>query len=137
MLKDFQIKGHSIDYPLTFLFKNSATRPLASHLKWQSANRASFIHCQSRPRNPASRHPHTDKKHTQEASVIRVLIDCWGMREGLQFLCTIASKINVTLKGVHLPIFKLHSILAVANLLAHYNKSQICYRSQISLQSAS
>ena len=30
-------------------------------------------------------------------------------------------------KGVYLPISKLHSILAVANLLAHYNKSQICY----------
>ena len=31
---------------------------------------------------------------------------------------------------------KLHSILAVANLLAHNNRSQICYCSQISLQSA-
>ena len=41
----------------------------------------------------------------------------------------IASKINV-------PISKLHSILAVANLLAHNNKSQICYCGQISLQSA-
>ena len=50
--------------------------------------------------------------------------------------CTIASKINVTPKGVHLPISKLHSILAVANLLAHNNKSQICYCGQISLQSA-
>ena len=46
------------------------------------------------------------------------------------------SKINVTPKGVHLPISKLHSILAVANLLAHNNKSQICYCGQISLQSA-
>ena len=49
---------------------------------------------------------------------------------------TVASKINVTPKGVYLPISKLHSILAVANLLAHNNKSQICYCSQISLQSA-
>ena len=48
----------------------------------------------------------------------------------------IASKINVTPKGVHLPISKLHSILAVVNLLAHNNKSQICYCGQISLQSA-
>ena len=48
----------------------------------------------------------------------------------------IASKINVTPKGVYLPISKLHSILAVANLLAHNNKSQICYCGQISLQSA-
>ena len=39
-------------------------------------------------------------------------------------------------KGVCLPISKLHSILAVANLLAHNNKSQICYCGQISLQSA-
>ena len=50
--------------------------------------------------------------------------------------CTIASKINVTPDGVYLPISKLHSILAVANLLAHNNKSQICYCGQISLQSA-
>ena len=39
-------------------------------------------------------------------------------------------------KCVHLPISKLHSILAVANLLAHNNISQICYCGQISLQSA-
>ena len=51
-------------------------------------------------------------------------------------MCTIASKINGTPKGVNLPISKLHSILAVANLLAHNNKSQICYCGQISLQSA-
>ena len=37
--------------------------------------------------------------------------------------------------GVYLPISKLHSILAVANLLAHNNKSQICYCGQILLQS--
>ena len=49
---------------------------------------------------------------------------------------TAVSKINVTPKGVYLPISKLHSILAVANLLAHNNKSQICYCGQISLQSA-
>ena len=35
-----------------------------------------------------------------------------------------------------LSISKLNSILAVANLLAHNNKSQICYCGQISLQSA-
>ena len=45
-------------------------------------------------------------------------------------------KINVTPKGVYLPISKLHSILAAANLLAHNNMSQICYCGQISLQSA-
>ena len=44
-------------------------------------------------------------------------------------MCTIASKINGTPKGVCLPISKLHSILAVANLLAHNNKSQICWQS--------
>ena len=49
---------------------------------------------------------------------------------------TIASKINVTPKGVYLPNSKLRSILAVANLLAHNNESQICYCDQISLQSA-
>ena len=50
--------------------------------------------------------------------------------------CTIASKINVTPKVVYLPISKLQSILAVAYLLAHNNKSQIYYCGQISLQSA-
>ena len=40
-------------------------------------------------------------------------------------LRTIASKINVTPKDVYLLISKLHSILAVLNLLALYNKSQI------------
>ena len=50
--------------------------------------------------------------------------------------CNIASKIKVTPKGVYLPISKLHSILGVANLLAHNNISQICYCGQISLQSA-
>ena len=44
--------------------------------------------------------------------------------------CTIASKINGTRRGVYLPISKLHSILAVANLLAHNNISQICYCGQ-------
>ena len=49
---------------------------------------------------------------------------------------TIASKINVTPKYVYSPISKLHSIFSVTNLLAHNNKSQICYCGQISLQSA-
>ena len=49
---------------------------------------------------------------------------------------TIASKINVTTKDVYLPISKLHSILAVANLLSHKNISQICYCGQIPLHSA-
>ena len=40
------------------------------------------------------------------------------------------------LKSVHLPILKLHSILAVANLLVHNNISQLYYCGQISLQSA-
>ena len=58
------------------------------------------------------------------------------MRAPRVFDCNIASKINVTPKGVYLPISKLHSILAVVNLLAHNNISQICYCGQISLQSA-
>ena len=47
---------------------------------------------------------------------------------------TITIKINGTTKGVYLLILKLHSILTTANLLAH-NICQICYCSQISLQS--
>ena len=46
------------------------------------------------------------------------------------------AKYMIPPKGVYLPISKLHSILAVANLLGHNNKSQICYCGQISLQSA-
>ena len=46
------------------------------------------------------------------------------------------AKINVTPKVVYWPISKLHLILAVANLLAHNNITQICYCGQISLQSA-
>ena len=37
---------------------------------------------------------------------------------------TIASKINGTPKGVYLPISKLNSVLAVANLVAHNNISK-------------
>ena len=52
--------------------------------------------------------------------------------------CTIASKVNVASEGVYLPISKLYSILAIANLLAHYNNiSQICYCGQILFQSFS
>ena len=56
--------------------------------------------------------------------------------ESREYKGTINSKIYVTPKGVYLPISKLHSNLAVANLLAHNNKSQICYCGQISLQNA-
>ena len=45
---------------------------------------------------------------------------------------TIASKINVTPKGIYMPISKLHSILAIVNLLAHNSISRICYCGQIS-----
>ena len=37
------------------------------------------------------------------------------------FNCTNNSKINGTPRSVYLPISKLHSIQALANLLAHYN----------------
>ena len=39
--------------------------------------------------------------------------------------CTIASKINVTPKGIYLLISKQHSILAVANLFSHNNISHL------------
>ena len=47
----------------------------------------------------------------------------------MAFQCNITSKINVTPKGDYLAISKLYSILA--NLLAHNNKSKICYCGQI------
>ena len=43
--------------------------------------------------------------------------------------CPNASKINGTPNSVYLLILKLHSILAVANLLAHNNRSQILLQS--------
>ena len=45
------------------------------------------------------------------------------------FKYTISSKINVTPKVVYLPISKLHSIVAVANLPTHNNISQISLQS--------
>ena len=57
----------------------------------------------------------------------------WPFHQANQ--CTIASRINVTPKGVNLPGSKPHSILAKANLLAHNNISQICYCGQILSQS--
>ena len=47
--------------------------------------------------------------------------------------CIITSKINGTPKGVYFPITKLHSILALANLLAHNSIDQVCYCGKISL----
>ena len=40
----------------------------------------------------------------------------------VMYACTVNRKINGTPKGVYLSISKLHSILAVANLLAYNNK---------------
>ena len=60
----------------------------------------------------------------------------WTTTQTVRHVGTINSKINGTSKGVYFSISKLHSILAVANLLAHNNISQICYCDQISLQSA-
>ena len=46
--------------------------------------------------------------------------------------CAIYSKVNGTPKGVYLPVSKLHSILAVGNLLAH-NNLWLCYYVQVNL----
>ena len=43
-------------------------------------------------------------------------------KRDLHVRCSSSSKINVIPQGVYLPISKLHSILTVANLLAHNNK---------------
>ena len=45
---------------------------------------------------------------------------------------TVNNKINGTTKDVYLPISKIHSILAVANLLA-YNNLWLCYYVQVNL----
>ena len=44
-----------------------------------------------------------------------------NLRNSIGIKCTINSKINGTLKGLYLPISKLHLILAAANLLGHNN----------------
>ena len=56
-----------------------------------------------------------------------------GFQVGIRH-CAINCKIYVTPKCVCLPISKLRWFLAVANLLAHNNISQICYCGQISLE---
>ena len=69
-----------------------------------------------------------------------MLIILWNTRglaiNILTFIFHRTSKINVTPKDVYLLISKLLSILAVANVLAHNNISQICYCGHISIQSA-
>ena len=65
--------------------------------------------------------------------ILQVKLNCYCTRGTIG---SNGSKINITPKGVYLPNSKLHSILAVANLLAHNNISQICYCGQISLPSA-
>ena len=44
-----------------------------------------------------------------------------NLRNSIGIKCTINSKINGIPEGVYLPISKLHSILAAANLLGHNN----------------
>ena len=45
--------------------------------------------------------------------------------------CAINSEVNCTPVGVSLPILKLHSIIAVTNLLAH-NNLWLCFYGQVS-----
>ena len=57
--------------------------------------------------------------------IIRVVPIC----RYVYYWCSIASKINVIPEGIYLPISKQLSILALANLLAHKNISQISLQS--------
>ena len=75
-----------------------------------------------------------DKLSIKKIRLTNFITKIWFVN--ILYLRTLASKINDTPKGAYLPILKLHSILVVANLLAHNNKSKICYCGQISLQSA-
>ena len=70
-------------------------------------------------------------KPTLTQTIFLEVVGEWEIN--LAVLCTIASKINVTPKCVYMAISKLNSILAVANLLAHNNISQIYYLSHIFL----
>ena len=54
-------------------------------------------------------------------TVIANKIDVQKLLQCISIKCTINSKINGTSKSVQLPISKLHSSLAVANLLPHNN----------------
>ena len=60
-----------------------------------------------------------------ECSFEKVQVNTFGGIIYFAFNGTIASKINGTPKGVYSPISKLHSNIAVSNLLAHNNISQI------------
>ena len=51
------------------------------------------------------------------------IISFWRLSHLNIYIWTISSRMNCAPKGVYLPIWKLHSILAVANLLAHNNIS--------------
>ena len=46
-----------------------------------------------------------------------------GVKPEIMRLYIIASKINVVPEDAYLPLSKLHSILVIANLIAHNNKS--------------
>ena len=63
------------------------------------------------------------------ANSSQILIICLRCEVG-----TITSKINVTPKDVYLPISNLHSILTVAILLAHNNRTIIYNVQENSLQ---
>ena len=111
-----------------------------------------FINCKCVVQTHTHTHTHT---HTRTISVIDFLmrvemlnviwLTAWyvkwtvASKKKIKTHRTIASKINVTPKGVYLPISKVHSIFAVDNCLwrlAHNNINEICYCGQISLQSA-
>ena len=94
------------------------------------------ITCDSqKPSAATSKEVKKEEKEIQDSKTVQP-VNCYPFpRTECSGLATITSKINVTPKGVYLPISKLHSILAVANLLAHNNKTQICHCGQISLQS--
>ena len=74
---------------------------------------------------------HKNQRNHFVSSDAQYILEYWsnGIHKGI-YIYIECYQIN----GVFLPIFKLSSILAMANLLAHNNISQICYCSQDSLQ---
>ena len=58
------------------------------------------------------------------------MLTWWLLPPSMLCRCTINIKIKGTPNGVYMPISKLHSILALANLLAH-NNLWLCYYGQV------
>ena len=131
------------------------TKHKAKNVEWKSMQRGYMMEHQNIGNNNemSSRYHLLSYRHKKIACLLMTII-AWIIGQLLMTLVELDTTSNLVTKGylslslyhgqqnkcyppkVCLTISKLHSILDVANLLAHNNISQICYWCQISLQSA-